>query len=186
MDTPLFTAAHICLTALDPKEDAAAIAAWTQDSRYIPLVDDVPAHPMSAFQVKNWLEELLKEADEKRTTFWFAVRTPAEQFLLGIIGLDWVDWGNGAAYMSLTMRDTAEYSQPATQEAVMLMQRYVFHEIHMHRLSIRVPAYNTALIAALEAAGFVEEVRQREALHRFGRRWDGLEFGLLATEWKGA
>jgi RimJ/RimL family protein N-acetyltransferase len=32
--------------------------------------------------------------------------------------------------------------------------------------------------------GFVEEVRRRQALERDYRRWDLLQLGLLAEEWK--
>ncbi|MBT3337851.1 MAG: GNAT family N-acetyltransferase [Anaerolineae bacterium] len=185
MDKPLFTAPHICLTAIDAKDDAAALATWTQDSRYIPLAEIGKApHPLSELQAKEMLEGILKESDEKRNTFWFAIRTPDEKEMLGIIGLSWVDWANSAVYMDLSMKDTAEYSQPSTREALELIQRYVFHEIQMHRLSLNVPEYNEALIEALTVLGFEQEVRKRETLYRFGRRWDSLHFGRMARDWE--
>jgi RimJ/RimL family protein N-acetyltransferase len=183
-NTSLFNAEKICITALDAKEDAPTLATWTQDSRYIPISDDAPPHPMSAAQAEKMLDELLKEADQKRNAFWFGIRTPDESELLGIIGLGWVDWSNGAAYMQLSMKDLAEYSQPSTEEALALMQRYVFYELQMHRLSLTVPAYNEGLIAALQRMGFTEDVRRREAVYRFGHRWDSVHFGLLAVDWQ--
>jgi RimJ/RimL family protein N-acetyltransferase len=183
-NTSLFNAATICITALDAKEDAPTLAAWTQDSRYIPISDDAPPYPMSAAQAEKMLDELLKEADQKRNTFWFAIRTPDETELLGIIGLSWVDWSNGVARMELNMKDLAEYSQPSAEEALSLMQRYVFYELQMHHLSLIVPAYNEGLIATLQRMGFAEEVRRREALYRFGHRWDSVHFGLLAVDWQ--
>ncbi len=183
LNTPLFTTTTIRLTALDAEEDSPAIAAWTQDSRYIPLSFEDPPRPLSAAQVKNTLEELLKEADEKRNTFWFAIRTADESDLLGIIGLEWVDWSNGAAHMILTMKDQAEYERERAQEALSLMQRYIFHELQMHRLSLPVPAYNDAFVDVLKKMNFIEEVRQREAIYRFGRRWDLLRFGMLYADW---
>lgn len=185
MNTPLFTAATICLTALDAKEDAAALASWTQDSRYIPLAEDgKPSHPLSEFQTKKMLEEILKESDEKRNTFWFGIRTLDETELLGIVGLSWVDWANGSVYMDLSMRNTAEYSQPSTCEALTLIQRYVFHELQMHRLSLNVPEFNEGLIETMTTLGFAVEVRKRETLFRFGRRWDSLHFGRMAKDWE--
>ncbi len=185
MDKPLFTAPHICLTALDAKEDAPALARWTRDSRYIPLAEnDKPPHPISEFQAKELLAGILKESDEKRNTFWFAIRTPDEEEMLGIIGLSWVDWANGSVYLDLSMKDTTEYGQPSTREALALMQRYVFHELQMHRLSLNVPEYNEALIKTLTDLGFMQEVRKRETLYRFGRRWDSLHFGRMARDWE--
>jgi RimJ/RimL family protein N-acetyltransferase len=86
--------------------------------------------------------------------------------------------------MQLSMKDLAEYSQPSTEEALALMQRYVFYELQMHRLSLTVPAYNEGLIAALQRMGFTEDVRRREAVYRFGHRWDSVHFGLLAVDWQ--
>ncbi len=180
----LFTAPHIVLTAIEPETDAAALAQWTSDSRYIPLFDEKPAFPMSEMQAKEMLEGILKEADEKRKTFWFAIRTADESELLGIIGLEWVDWANGSVYMALTMKDMDEYSQPSAKETMELIQRYVFHELQMHRLSLNVPEYNEGLIETLTALGFNIEVRKRETLYRFGKRWDSLHFGRLGKNWE--
>lgn len=185
-NTNLFTAPHIVLTAIEPETDAAALAQWTSDSRYIPLSDEKPPFPMSEMQAKAALEAILKEADEKRTTFWFAIRTADESELLGIIGLEWVDWANSSVYMALSMKDMDEYSQPSTHETLELMQRYVFHELHMHRLSLKVPEYNAGLIETMTTLGFNVEVRKRETLYRFGKRWDSLHFGRLARDWEEA
>lgn len=180
----LFTAPHIVLTALEPETDAPTLAAWTSDSRHIPLSNEKPPFPMSETQAKAALEALLKEADEKRTTFWFAIRTADESELLGIIGLEWVDWANGSVYMALTMKDADAYSQPITREALELLQRYVFHELHQHRLSLNVPEYNEGLIETLTELGFTIEVRQRENLYRFGKRQNSLHFRRLARDWE--
>jgi RimJ/RimL family protein N-acetyltransferase len=182
--SPLFEGKTIRLTALDAKEDAPTLAAWTQDSRYIPLSDDTPAYPMSPAQAEKMLHDLLKEADEKRTTFWFGVRTLDESELLGLIGISWVDWSNGAAVINVSMKDLVEYGRSSTKEALALMVHYVFFELHMHHLGTVAPAYNEGLIVTLQKLGFVEEVRQREALYRFGRRWDNLIFGIAAADWQ--
>ena len=63
------------------------------------------------------------------------------------------------------------------------MQEYAFSEIQMHRLGISIPAYNETLISTAESLGFVEEVRRRRTLYRFGCRWDNLHLGLLASNW---
>ncbi|MCF6278014.1 MAG: hypothetical protein L3J16_04600 [Anaerolineales bacterium] len=86
MEIPLFIAETISLTALDAKADAPALAAWSQDSRHTPLMDTVPPHPRSTLQAEKMLTDLLKEADGKRTTFWFGIRPRGKSELLGMIG----------------------------------------------------------------------------------------------------
>ena len=182
INTDLFKSASICLTALDAESDAKIFAGWTQDSRFIPLVEDEsPPHPLSEAQAKKMLEEILKESDSKRTTFWFGIRTLDRETLLGIATLHWIDWGNGAVYMDITMKNLAEYGRASTKEALQLLQNYVFNEIQMHRISISLPAYNKGLMESLQELGFSEEVRQREEVYRFGKRWDAVHFGILKT-----
>jgi RimJ/RimL family protein N-acetyltransferase len=180
----LFEGENIRLTALDAKEDAPTLAAWTQDGRYISLSETIPPHPLSPVQAENLLAELLREADEKRDSFWFGVRTLDESELLGLISLEWVDWSNGTAYMMLSMKDLDEYGRSSTEEALAVMKRYVFLELQMHRLGLTAPSYNQGLLAVLHKLGFVEEVRQREMIYCFGRRWDNVRFGILAADWE--
>ena len=44
--------------------------------------------------------------------------------------------------------------------------------------------YNPRAVKFLERAGFVIEVRRRQAIQRDGRCWDILMLGLLRDEWK--
>jgi RimJ/RimL family protein N-acetyltransferase len=56
---------------------------------------------------------------------------------------------------------------------------YAFAELNLHRLAAIIPEYNLAALQLFERAGFVEEVRQRQALARDGRRWDLLGYGIF-------
>jgi RimJ/RimL family protein N-acetyltransferase len=62
---------------------------------------------------------------------------------------------------------------------------YAFDELNLYRLTAVVPEYNQAALRLFENAGFVQEVRRREAINRDGRRWDLFHLGLLESEWKG-
>jgi RimJ/RimL family protein N-acetyltransferase len=69
-------------------------------------------------------------------------------------------------------------------EALRLILRYAFAELNLYRLSVMVPEYNPPALSLFTKAGFVEEVRRREALQRDGRYWDALHLGLLREEWE--
>jgi RimJ/RimL family protein N-acetyltransferase len=182
-NTSLFNAASICLTAIDAEDDAATLSAWTQDSCYIALSEEKPPRPLSKAQAKEAIDALIKEENEKRNSFWFGIRPLDKDKLLGIIGFPWVDWSNGSTSIAISMKDWVEYSRSSTREALTLLQEYAFGEIRMHRLGISIPAYNETLISTAESLGFVEEVRRRRTLYRFGCRWDNLHLGLLASNW---
>ncbi|MCI0520159.1 MAG: GNAT family N-acetyltransferase, partial [Chloroflexi bacterium] len=69
--------------------------------------------------------------------------------------------------------------------ALDLLLRFAFRELNLYRLTALVADYNEPAKRLFAQAGFVEEVRRREALHRDGRRWDQLFLGLLRQDWEG-
>jgi RimJ/RimL family protein N-acetyltransferase len=64
------------------------------------------------------------------------------------------------------------------------MLRFAFDELNLFRLTAWVPEYNKPALQLFEQAGFVVEVRRRQALNRDGHTWDMLHLGLLQEEWK--
>jgi RimJ/RimL family protein N-acetyltransferase len=64
------------------------------------------------------------------------------------------------------------------------MLRYAFMELNFFRLGAIIPEYNLPALNLFQKAGFIEEVRRREALNRYGRRWDNLHLGLLQEQWQ--
>lgn len=65
-----------------------------------------------------------------------------------------------------------------------MLLRYPINELNLYRLTAFIPEYNFPARSLFKGFGFVEEVRRRQALERDYRRWDLLQFGLLADEWK--
>jgi RimJ/RimL family protein N-acetyltransferase len=65
-----------------------------------------------------------------------------------------------------------------------MLLRYAFDELNLYRLSASTVEYNTGAVRFFERAGFVVEVRRRQAIQRDGRRWDLLMLGLLRDEWQ--
>ncbi|HWQ84069.1 MAG TPA: GNAT family protein, partial [Anaerolineales bacterium] len=69
-------------------------------------------------------------------------------------------------------------------EVLKLILRYAFMELNLFRLAAVIPEYNTAALSLFQKAGFLEEVRRREALNRYRRRWDLINLGILRSEWQ--
>jgi RimJ/RimL family protein N-acetyltransferase len=65
-----------------------------------------------------------------------------------------------------------------------LLLGYAFRELNLFRVSIAIPEYNQVALRLFEKAAFKVEARRREAIHRKGRRWDVLHYGLLREEWE--
>lgn len=184
-NSALFTGKDLRLTPIDREKDPEVESRWTHDLEYLRMLDSELARPLTPAQVKKKYEELEKEIDRSRSRFYFALRTTSEpERLLGFLAIPWVMWNQGVAGIRLGIGDPADRRKGYGRQALQLMLRYAFDELNLYRLVAQIPAYNRIAIRLFEGAGFVEEVRRREALHRAGQRWDALEFGLLREEWE--
>lgn len=191
----LFVGRRIYLAPLDPENDAELEARWTHDIEYLRLLGADPARPVSPARIKKRYSELEQEMDDKNDQFYFNIRLhqPEDERaeigapygrLLGFARLHWISWNHGNAFVSLGIADAQERGKGYGSEALGLIMRYAFAELNLFRLSVSIPEYNQVALHVFKAAGFQDEIRQRQALHRYGRRWDVINLGLLHEEWQ--
>ncbi|MCE5259529.1 MAG: GNAT family N-acetyltransferase [Chloroflexi bacterium] len=169
---------NILLSAVT-KADAPAIARWTADAEYLRLLDADPARPLNEDQVLEWISEIPK----RKNSFPFALRRKSDQELVGLTELDDVNWQHGNAYLSIGL-GKPYWDMGFGTEAMELIVRYAFQELNLHRLQLTVFEYNERALAVYRKVGFVEEGRQREWIHRDGKRYAMILMGLLASDWR--
>jgi RimJ/RimL family protein N-acetyltransferase len=183
--TQLFESEAIRLTQIDFDQDPEVESRWTHDSAFMRLLELGPARPLSPEQVKKQYEALEKRVDEDKDLFHFRIRPRREDRLVGLAVIESVEWTNGNGFIKLGIGSPEDRRRGWGRQALSLLLRYAFAELNLFRVSAVVQEYNQAAIHLLGRFGFVEEVRRRQALHRDGRRWDLLVFGLLQSEWQG-
>ncbi len=181
MNEQLFRGELVRLTAFDVEKDAETESRWTHHAEFSRLAFAEPAKPLSPVTVKKKYDD---EKEKERNRYRFAIRTLADDRLIGFIALNWIEWNNGAAFLSLGIADAAERGKGYAREALRLILRYAFAELNLFRLSAVTASYNERAIEFLQRAGFQAEVCRREAFHRDGKRWDAVGLGMLREEWK--
>jgi len=182
---PLFIGKHIRLAPIDHEKDAEIESKWTHDPEYLRMLGPEPVRPLSAAQIKKKYEAIEKEEEEKHNLFYFTIRTNDDQeHLVGFVRLTWVDWTNSNAFIQLGIGDSKDRHKGYGSEALALILRYTFSELNLYRLSAIIPEYNEAALALFTKAGFIEEVRRRQAIRRDGKRWDVIQMGILSEEWE--
>jgi RimJ/RimL family protein N-acetyltransferase len=194
----LFVGRLVRFTPLDPDQDAETESCWSHDAEYLRLLGPGMARPLPAARMKKRYEDLEKAIDESRNQFHFAIRLREPEReegedagkpgkmgrMLGFVHINWISWNSGTANLSLGIGDPADRRKGYGSEALRMALRYVFAELNLHRLDAVVPAYNQTAQRLFERAGFVLEARHRQALARYGQRWDLLRFGILRDEWE--
>jgi RimJ/RimL family protein N-acetyltransferase len=181
MNKPLFATPNLRLTAINPETDAIIEASWTMDLDYAERLRNAYGRPLMVSEIKKMQEKMLKEADEKRNQFHFAIRL-LDGTLLGFAHLPWVSWSNGTTQLYICFGETIMLERFG-QSAMQMVLRYIYTELNLYRVSISTPEYDHRLLQLYREAGFTEEVRQREYCFRNGQLWDRLIFGQLRDEW---
>lgn len=184
LEKSLFVGQYICLAPIDPEKDAGIEAKWTQDAEYQRLLGADPALPASPERVTKLYESVEKEVEQDGNHFYFTIRLLPDDRLIGFIRLYWIEWAMGNGSIQLGIGDPSERGKGYGSQALGLMLRYTFSELNLYRLSASVQEYNQSALHLFQKAGFIEEVRQCQALYRDGRRWDRIIMGLLGDEWR--
>ena len=87
-----------------------------------------------------------------------------------------------AAY-AIGIDEPSLLGQGLGQEATRLVLAHAFGPAGLHRVDLRVLAYNTRAIACYRACGFVEEGRERQAALVDGVWHDFVIMSILESEW---
>ncbi len=179
----LFEGQLVRFAPLDAERDAEIVSRWTHDPEYLRLLGTDIARPLSPFQVRKQYEEWDKDA-EKRTTFHFAIRLRNGDRLIGLARLYRIEWTHATGWLQIGIGDRNDRGKGNGTEALALLARYAFDELNLYRLTAQTAEYNVGAIRLFERAGFVVEVRRRQAVQRHGQHWDVVLLGLLQDEWR--
>jgi len=169
------------LAAYDPDEVGKAFSAWTRDSEYFRLMSTGAATMFSKKTVTGLFEKDIEDAAVG--TYFFGVRTIADDKLIGEMNLEVVNWSVRDAFVSLSIGNRDDWGKSYGTEMMNLLLQFAFLEVNLQRVTLTVFDYNPRAIRAYEKAGFRHEGRERKRLNKEGQRWDMLFMGILREEW---
>ncbi|MBV6395254.1 MAG: hypothetical protein HFACDABA_00829 [Anaerolineales bacterium] len=175
----MFRGDIVRLAAVNPEEASRHYSRWGRDSFRNRLLDSEPAILFSDKAIRGWIEKDL----DKENYFAFAIRTLAEDRLVGEVGLGYARWNRHEAFVGIGIGDREDWNKGYGTDAMRLVLRFAFLELALQRVSLSVFEYNPRAIRSYEKAGFRQEGRVRGALNREGRRWDEIFMGVLRSEW---
>jgi RimJ/RimL family protein N-acetyltransferase len=165
------------LAAVNSDTDAEIIARWSRDSQFWRLAHTDPALPETMRQVKREI------ADRPIELQGFAIRTIADDRLIGLIGLYTIFWLHREAFMGINIGERDFWGKGYGTDALQGLLRYAFGELNLQRVSLSVLEGNERAMRSYEKCGFHYEGRERQVWAYDGRRWDEFYMGLLRDEW---
>jgi [ribosomal protein S5]-alanine N-acetyltransferase len=139
-------------------------------------VDPADMRPLTEASAAHWVERLVAHP-----CAWVVEH---DGRLLGEVRLDGLDPHDARAGLAVGLYDPAKLGMGLGREVVRLVLAHAFGTLGLHRISVRVVAYNTRAIRCYMACGFVVEGREREAALVGSERHDDIIMGILAHEMK--
>ncbi|MCB8985672.1 MAG: GNAT family N-acetyltransferase [Ardenticatenaceae bacterium] len=161
------------------QEDAAVWQADDTDSEGIRFLSYGIELPKSDKAAEEFGE---KYADfgHRDERIMFSIET-LDGDLVGGINLNGIDQKNGT--FSIGSRIYRAFrGQGYGTEAKIILLRYAFHELRLHKYNIRCLETNEAMIRHAERIGCQAEGRIRQSVYTNGRYYDELLFGLTSEE----
>ncbi|MBN1921031.1 MAG: GNAT family N-acetyltransferase [Anaerolineae bacterium] len=170
----------IRLRGIEP-EDAETFYTWdSTETETARMVDWVwPAGSLA--QSRQWAEKRATE-EAKNDEFFFAVEA-IEGILAGIINTHSCDRRVGCFKYGVSIAP-AFRGRGYAAEAVLLVLRYFFDELHYQKVTADVYAYNLTSTRFHERLGFVQEGRIRRVVFSQGQHFDMLVFGMTVEEFR--
>jgi RimJ/RimL family protein N-acetyltransferase len=159
-------------------DDLPALAATLMDPA-IRVTQSRVAAPLSEATAREMISEW---AANKGHDVGFSIETLEASELVGHVGLFGIDAKDQSGTVGI-MLVRQHLGRGYGTDAMRLIVGYGFRELGLHRIGLNVHAYNARAIAAYRKVGFVEEGRQREAIHRDGHWYDSVQMSILAHEW---
>jgi [ribosomal protein S5]-alanine N-acetyltransferase len=139
-------------------------------------VDPTGVPPLTDRSARRWVEGLMAHPHA-----WVVEHNCR---LLREVRLDGLDLHDARAWLAIGLYDPAKLGMGLGREVVRLVLTHAFDTLGLHRISVRVVAYNTRAIRCHMACGFVVEGREREAALVGSERHDDIIMGILAHEMK--
>ena len=131
---------------------------------------------------RKYLKRLVRLTKSGKGHYWF-IKLKAENKIIGTFGASSIDKRRNSAVLGYGV--SPDYGERGYfSEALMMALKYLFTELHFHRLFVQTRYDNFASIAGIEKAGFKREGVFREFyLARDGKRYDAALYSLLRDEY---
>ncbi len=162
-------------------QDVYLLFKWFNDQR---VLEDLGAEHIyfcvSLEEEKLYLERMLKDTSSQ----WFIITNLEGGQAIGLIGLTNLDERNASAELRIIIGEVAEWGKRKGEDAIDLLFRYAFDVKNLHRIWLRVAAYNQRAMRLYLKCGFIEEGRSRHDHFHDGQWRDAYRMSILEPEWR--
>jgi len=177
MQNPFMVGDTVYLRPLEI-EDIESFILWLNDEEVRQYL--MRSSPLNKIREKEFVEELYKDYRE----IVLGIVLKENDQLIGNINLQRISIPHRQAELGVFIGDKSYWSKGYGTDALLLMLKYGFDQINLHRIYLTVLSFNPRAIRAYEKVGFRREGILREHIYRNGQYHDVYFMGILKNEWR--
>lgn len=179
MTVPTLTGQRVTLRAIQPEDEHARLSLGWHAAIQRNYGQLAQTREMTSAEARLWYEQQQSRAGDPSRRCW---TIEAEGHLVGGAGLDSLKETDRMAHFVIGMFAPTHMGRGLGTEATRLLLDHAFRSMNLHRVDLRVLAFNHGAIASYRKCGFVQEGRERDSCWLDGQWYDDIIMGLLATE----
>ena len=155
-------------------EDAEKYCIWLNDEDVFRTLN-ISNSTLTLHDEKAILQEISKN-------HMYGIIDNSTDKLIGSCGLHNIDQRNQNCEIGIFIGDKSMWNKGYGSEAMRLLADYAFKYLNMHNIMLKVYSYNKGAVKCYEKAGFRIVGIRREALTRYGRKFDEILMDLLPKD----
>ena len=166
----------IKLRALE-KNDLEKWVRWLNDAEVTKFTTII--YPFSMEEEEEWYRKTTADQNIKN----FIIETLKGK-AIGGISLNKINWKDRNAELGIVIGEKDFWNKGYGTDAVRTLLDFTFSEMNLHRIYLRVFAYNKRALRAYEKCGFKVEGEIRDDIFRDGRYHNSYFMGILSGDFK--
>jgi RimJ/RimL family protein N-acetyltransferase len=183
MTVPTLTGQRVTLRAVQPEDEHARLSLGWHAAIQRNYGQLAHTRQMTPAEARTWYEQHQARGADPSRRYW---AIEAEGQLVGGAGLDALKETDRKGTLVIGMFAPSHMGRGLGTAATRLVLGHAFGSMNLHRVDLRVLAFNHGAIASYRKCGFVQEGRERDSCWLDGHWYDDIIMALLATEFSSA
>lgn len=161
------------------KEDIPLALEYINDPEIKKYLVTVAPLPVLLHNEEKWFEKISADKPEE---YSFAIETLDGKYIGGC-GINKIDWKNSSAEVGIFIGDKNYWGKGYGTDTMKVLVRFIFDQMNIHKVKLKVKAFNERAIRSYGKCGFKEEGVLRGEVFIDGQYHDEILMGILREEY---
>lgn len=177
LDRPFLVGEKVYLRPLDIDDVNQKYLNWINDGEVISQLATI--FPTPLYKLESFVKSIL----DNTNYVFFAIIEKETNKHIGNIKLGPINWINRMSNYGLMLGDKDSWGKGYAQESFILLLKYAFERLNLHKIWDMAATSNIASIKANQKVGFIIEAELKEHTFKNGKYEDVVVLSLLAKDY---